>query len=75
MDVEEIVKRLRGAPGTRVTLKISRSDRAPFDVTLTRNIIRVVSVKSDLKSDNIGYVRIAAFTESTPVEFADAIAG
>jgi carboxyl-terminal processing protease len=73
MDVEEIVKRLRGAPGSRVTLKISRGDRAPFDVTLTRSIIRVVSVKSDLRGDNIGYVRIAAFTESTPVELAEAI--
>jgi carboxyl-terminal processing protease len=73
MDVEEIVKRLRGAPGTKVTLKISRGDRAPFDVTLTRSVIRVVSVKSDLKGDNIGYVRIAAFTESTPSELASAI--
>jgi carboxyl-terminal processing protease len=73
MDVEEIVKRLRGAPGTKVTLKISRGDRAPFDITLTRSVIRVVSVKSDLKGDNIGYVRIAAFTESTPVELADAV--
>jgi len=40
---------------------------------LTRSIIRVVSVKSDLKGDNIGYVRIAAFTESTPVELSGAI--
>jgi carboxyl-terminal processing protease len=54
-------------------LKISRGDRAPFDVTLTRSVIRVVSVKSDLKGDNIGYVRIAAFTESTPSELASAI--
>src|SRR5262249_15491509 len=73
MDVEEIVKRLRGAPGTKVTLKISRGDRAPFDVTLTRSVIRVVSVKSDVKSDNIGYLRIAAFTESTPSDFPGAI--
>src|SRR5437588_3355652 len=36
MDVEEIVKRLRGAAGTKVTLTIARSDRAPFDLTLTR---------------------------------------
>jgi carboxyl-terminal processing protease len=73
MDVEEIVKRLRGAPGTKVTLKISRGDRPPFDVTLTRSVIRVVSVKSDLKGDNIGYVRIVAFTESTARELATAI--
>ena len=73
MDVEEIVKRLRGAPGTRVTLTVSRNDRPPFEVTLSRAIIHVVSVKSDLKGDNIGYVRIAAFTESTARELATAI--
>lgn len=74
MDVEEIVKRLRGAAGTKVTLTISRSDRVPFDLTLNRSIIHVVSVKSDLKGENIGYVRITTFTESTPVELANAIA-
>jgi carboxyl-terminal processing protease len=73
MDAEEIVKRLRGAPGTKVTLTVSRNDRAPFDLTLTRSIIRVVSVKSALKEDNIGYVRIAAFTESTAAELRDAV--
>ena len=73
MDVEEIVKRLRGEPGSKVTLTISRNDRPSFDLTLVRTIIRVVSVKSDLKGDNIGYARIAAFTESTPAELASAI--
>ena len=73
MDVEEIVKRLRGASGTNVILTISRNDRPPFDVTLTRAIIHVVSVKSELKGDNIGYVRITAFTESTAPELATAI--
>jgi len=73
MDVEEIVKRLRGAPGTKVNLTISRNDKAPFDLTLVRTVIHVVSVKSDLKGDDIGYIRIAAFTESTPAELANAI--
>jgi carboxyl-terminal processing protease len=73
MDVEEIVKRLRGSPGTKVALTISRNDRPPFDLTLTRSIIRVISVKSALKEGNIGYVRIAAFTESTAAELAGAV--
>jgi len=73
MDVEEIVKRLRGPSGTRVTLTIARNDRAAFDVTLTRNVIRVVSVKSDLKPNNIGYARITTFTENTASELAAAI--
>jgi carboxyl-terminal processing protease len=74
MDVETVVKRLRGTPGSRVTLEIARADRPPFDVTLTRNTIRVVSVKSALKGDKIGYARITTFTENTATELADAIA-
>jgi carboxyl-terminal processing protease len=74
MDVEEIVKRLRGVPGSRVSLTIARNDRTPFEVTLTRNVIRVVSVKSDLRNGNIGYVRVSTFTENTASELAGAIA-
>jgi carboxyl-terminal processing protease len=74
MDVEAIVKRLRGSAGSKVTLEIARSDRPPFDVTLTRNIIHVVSVKSALKRDRIGYARITTFTENTAAELASAIA-
>ena len=74
MDVEEIVKRLRGAPGTKVVLTIARNDRPPFDVPLIRQIIRVQSVKADLKRNRIGYVRITTFAETTPSELANAIA-
>src|SRR5215472_11048070 len=74
MDVEEVVKRLRGVPGSKVTLTIARNERNPFEVALTRNVIRVVSVKSDLKSNNIGYARITTFTENTGSELAGAIA-
>ena len=74
MDVEAIVKRLRGSAGSRVTLEIARADRPPFEVTLTRNVIHVVSVKSALQNDRIGYVRITTFTENTAAELANAIA-
>jgi carboxyl-terminal processing protease len=73
MDVEEIVKRLRGPAGSRVTLTIARNDRSPFEVDLMRDVIRVVSVKSDFKSNNIGYARITTFTENTSSELATAI--
>ncbi len=74
MDVETVVKRLRGPAGSRVVLEIARSNQAPFDVTLTRDTIHVVSVKSALKGDRIGYARITTFTENTANELADAIA-
>ena len=41
-----------------MTLEIARADRPPFDVTLTRNVIRVVSVKAALRGDKIGYARV-----------------
>lgn len=75
MDVEAVVKRLRGDAGTKVALTIVRSERPPFEVALTRTIIRVVSVKSDLKGGRIGYARITTFTENTANELASAIAG
>jgi carboxyl-terminal processing protease len=74
MDVEEIVKRLRGAPGTKVVLTIARNDRLPFDVPLVRQIIHVHSVKAELKHNRIGYARISTFAETTPSELASAIA-
>jgi carboxyl-terminal processing protease len=55
-------------------LTLARNDRTPFDVPLTRDVIRVVSVKSDLKGDNVGYARITTFTENTSSELAGAIA-
>src|SRR5439155_24854432 len=61
-------------PGSQVTLTLARIDLSPFDVTLTRNVIRVVSVKSDLKDGYIGYVRVSTFTENTASELAGAIA-
>jgi carboxyl-terminal processing protease len=74
MDVEAIVRRLRGPPGSRVDLTIARANRPPFDIALTRAVIHVVSVKSALEPDRIGYVRIATFSEDTASELAAAIA-
>jgi carboxyl-terminal processing protease len=74
MDVETIVKRLRGAPGSRVTLTIARSDRPPFDKILTRAVIHVISVKWALEPGRIGYARITTFSEDTPSELTRAIA-
>jgi carboxyl-terminal processing protease len=74
MDIEEVVNRLRGAPGTKVVLTIARSGKAPFTVSVTRAIIKVESVKSALEPGRIGYVRISTFDENTATELRAAIA-
>jgi carboxyl-terminal processing protease len=74
MDIEEVVRKLRGAPGTPVTLTIARSGRPAFDVKITRAIVKVDSVKSHLEPGRIGYVRISTFDENTATELRAAIA-
>jgi carboxyl-terminal processing protease len=74
LDIEEVVNRLRGAPGTKVELTIARSGKAPFNVGVTRAIIKVESVKFALQPGHIGYVRISTFDENTAAELRNAIA-
>ena len=64
LSLNEAVKKMRGKVGTKVTLTISRKDAEPFDVTITRAIIKVKPVKYEAKG-NIGYVRIVSFSEKT----------
>lgn len=73
MDIEEVVRKLRGAPGTPVTLTIARSGRPVFDVKITRAIIKVDSVKSRLEPGRVGYARISTFDENTATELRNAI--
>ena len=74
LEIGEVVRRLRGAPGSPVVLTIARANRPPFDVPITRAIIRVDSVKPSLKASRIGYVRISTFDERSPVELRAAVA-
>src|ERR1700733_4188657 len=64
--LNDAVEKMRGAPGTPIKLTIRHNEKAdPFDVTLTREVIKVPSVKSRVEGDNIGYIRISSFSEQT----------
>ncbi len=69
----KVVRILRGKPGTTVRLTISRGSNTPFDVTLTRSMIRVESVKSKIELNNIGYIRVSQFTDTTAADFKRAL--
>ncbi|RJF74148.1 S41 family peptidase [Rhodopseudomonas palustris] len=73
MGLREVVDMLRGKPGSKVTITILRGKEPPFDVTLTREIIKVASVKSELKPEGIGYVRISQFGDDTSDGFKNAL--
>jgi carboxyl-terminal processing protease len=73
VSLSQVVSQLRGDPGTNVTITILRGKEPPFDVTLTREIIKVNSVKSKLESDGIGYIRVSQFGGDTSDGFKKAI--
>jgi len=65
--ITEAVKKLRGHPGTKVTLTvIKEKDKKLEDVTLVRAIIKIKDIKhAEILEDGIGYLRIAEFRENT----------
>jgi carboxyl-terminal processing protease len=66
MTLPDAVKRMRGPRGTKVTISILREGvREPFDVTLTREVIQVQSIKTQEIEPGIGYIRIRQFQERT----------
>jgi carboxyl-terminal processing protease len=68
MTLSDAVDKMRGVPGTKITLTIRRGGLSgqPFDVTLTRAVIHIQSVKWEQKGD-VAYIRITAFNEQTQV--------
>lgn len=69
---DEAVSRLRGQPGTDVTILIRRGERLEFPVTLTRAVIEVPTVRYGMIG-NIGYLRLLTFTPMTVDRARDAI--
>ncbi|WP_426437918.1 S41 family peptidase [Bradyrhizobium genosp. P] len=72
-DLMEVIRKIRGEPGTIVRLTILRNGTPPFDVPLTRQVIEVHSVKSKLEANDMGYLRISEFGQETPKELNQAI--
>jgi carboxyl-terminal processing protease len=81
MTMEEVLKGLRGNPGTEVTLAVLKGGTGKIEeVLIVREMITIESVKNarlieaDMTgSDKIGYIRIISFTEQTGAEFEKAL--
>jgi carboxyl-terminal processing protease len=68
LTIDEAVKKIRGEKGTKVKLTIVRGSESPKEIEITRDLINVPSVTSELKADNIGYIKIRRFGEDTAQE-------
>jgi carboxyl-terminal processing protease len=73
MTLQEAVEKMRGKPGTPIKLSVRRSGKDPFDVSLTREVIKVKSVRFRLEGGDIGYIRVTSFTEQSTTGVLDAV--
>lgn len=64
LTLAQAVEKMRGKVGSDIRLTVVREGREPFDVTITRSVIKITSVRSHAE-DKVGYVRITSFNEQT----------
>lgn len=72
-NMDEAIKVMKGEPDTQVVLTIMRTgkdkENQVFDLEITREIIRLETVKSSIIDDNIGYIKISSFDDLTYKDF------
>lgn len=76
LTLSEAVDKMRGTPGSKIKLTIRRGglSSVPFDVSIVRAIIKIKSVKFEVKDNVIGYIRITTFNEQTQIGLDAALA-
>src|SRR5215211_7819845 len=66
LTLNQAVEKMRGPVNTKIKIKISRKGiEKPVEVSITRDVIRVRSVRSHMEGEDIGYIRITQFNEQT----------
>ena len=72
----EAVKLMRGPVGTSIKLTVRRKKiKKPLDFKITRKIIEIKSVNSEIigKNKNLGYIRLKSFNENSDSQFLNTI--
>lgn len=76
-ELSDAVDVMKGKSGTDVEITISREGKdgveSDFDVTITRENIKIKTIKYDMLEDDIGYIRITTFDQQTDADFKDAL--
>jgi carboxyl-terminal processing protease len=74
MQLADAVKRMRGKPGSKITVTIVREGwTEPKDFLITREQIRVQSVKNNQLEPGIEYIRLRQFQEQTSNDLETAL--
>jgi carboxyl-terminal processing protease len=74
ISLEKAKQRLRGKPGTKVTITVVREgEDEPIDIAVTRGVIELETVKFKILDNDIGYIRLSQFSDTTPEDFDKAL--
>jgi len=73
MSMVEAVGKMRGKLGEKIRLTLVRDGGQPFDLELTRALIKTQSVRARLLEPNYGYLRISQFQQSSGKETQKAL--
>jgi carboxyl-terminal processing protease len=66
LTLNQAVEKMRGPVNTKIKLTIMRKGQdKPIEVSLTRDVIRVRSVRSQVEGEDVGYIRMTQFNEQT----------
>jgi len=75
LTLNQAVEKMRGPVNTKIKLTIMRKGQdKPVEVSITRDVIRVRSVRSNVEGDDVGYIRLTQFNEQTTDGLKKAIA-
>ena len=70
----EAVELMRGPVGSDIEITVRRrGERKALSFTITREIIQVASVKSEIKDKNVGYIRLTSFNENSSKQIEEKI--
>ena len=73
-DLSDVVSRVKGEKGTKVTLTVLRADTGEEeDLTITRDTIEAETVSHEMKDNGIGYIRITEFDSVTYDQYKEAL--
>ena len=71
---DRVVQKLRGEPNTKVTVWVRREGEDELlEFNITREIIKLHSVRYEMLSDDIGYLKLTQFKHSTADESRNAV--
>ena len=65
LTLNQAVEKMRGPVNTPIDLKITRQNSEPLDMKIVRDTIKIRVVRHRVEGEDVGYIRVASFSEQT----------